>query len=424
MHRKAALVLALSLVSLSAHAADTRRYDIADPADMTALGCPVATSNDGASDSPTFDCIIARLCEDSSGGVIHVPLGIFELDNTIDLRCTLQLVGDASANPLVDTYTVPANQPYSSRASVLRRSPSISWKTKPLLMMRSSTIARDLTFDELQPDQPPFDENEFMIRVEGDDVLVENIMLFKAYQGIAVGGLGNSVGRVHLRNVRGQPLSIGILVDNAQDVVRVTDVHFWPFWSFAAGLHDVDKFVQTSGRGLVTKRNDNPFFSNLFFLGYSAGLVFETSAGAIGGSTSKAKVTGLDCDLCGVGILMDSTGASDNVVQSFSYLPNAEALGWRVPLLILGTENKIYVTEASVDQLPGAAVRITGSNHFVRVGQWQVRKWNAGGSGSAAFENAASGSRLWVRDSYGRWPNGGGTCTNAMLCEFALNQTF
>jgi hypothetical protein len=92
--------------------------------------------------------------------------------------------------------------------------------------LESDTILRDIQLDQEQPlpengTWSPDDSFDYIVRAKRGDIIIENIKIFKAYRGIAVGGLGEGVGRVQLRNIRAGAFASGILIDDAMDVVRV-----------------------------------------------------------------------------------------------------------------------------------------------------------------------------------------------------------
>ena len=70
------------------------------------------------------------------------------------------------------------------------------------------------------------------IRGSGDDCTVMNLFLVNSYLGIDMGTL--PAGRHLIENVYGNPLKIGIFVDNCFDVGRIRHIHFWNFWCGAA----------------------------------------------------------------------------------------------------------------------------------------------------------------------------------------------
>jgi hypothetical protein len=84
-------------------------------------------------------------------------------------------------------------------------------------------------------------------------------------------------GRTDFRRIRGQVFTSGIEVDAALDVPRMSNIHFWPFWSADT---NVMNYQQTQGDALVFKRADGPFIDQAFALGYRS--MFRFSQGVSG----------------------------------------------------------------------------------------------------------------------------------------------
>src|SRR5207248_11665955 len=115
-------------------------------------------------------------------------------------------------------------------------------------------------------------------------------------RGISVGLSGGpATGRVTLRGIWGQPLNEGITFDNCQDVVRLEDVHFFPYWK----VGPVADWQLEHGTAITLRRVDNPQLQGVFCYGFATGLLLATSPA---GSPHKLKVTGGDFDKCRVGI--------------------------------------------------------------------------------------------------------------------------
>lgn len=405
-----AAILAVTGTSLAAppELADAKRFDVTKLS-TSMMGCPDAVPDDGLDDSPAFVCAMGYFRD--RPGVLHVPVGTFVLSEEIAVPQRSQVIGDG----------------YGSVIFQSARSDGY-WLTKSLISLESNSILRDLKLDQEQTaSKGSFTVNPnftFMVEARRQDILIENILMFKTYKGIIAGSLGG--GRITMRNIRGQPLMIGIEIDDSWDVIRVQDVHFWPYWSdqldcnfsCSNGGAEVSEFVQRNATGIVTKKNDNSFMNNITTLGYYIGILFDDGAKGV---TSKAKISQFDCDFCGTGIELRAKGSRGNVVQSMSFL-GAPSLPVRVPLTVTGFESGISVSEANVDDVSASAVLVTGGGNFVRVSQWYVRRWNVNNNSSKAFVDSGASNKLWVRESYGRWGQNGGPCSGALSCEFTLGQ--
>jgi hypothetical protein len=103
-----------------------------------------------------------------------------------------------------------------------------------------------------------------------------------------------------IRNVHGQPLRRGILVDSIYDIGRIENVHFNPWWSVRPKL--LDWQIQ-NGEAFVFGRSDWQYVLNTFCFGYKIGYKFiQSKAGVCNGN-----FLGLGADACCTGVLVEQS---------------------------------------------------------------------------------------------------------------------
>src|SRR6266487_470314 len=105
----------------------------------------------------------------------------------------------------------------------------------PMTVNGQGTIIRDLAIAHLQPNPttPSWIPTAypFAIDIKTNDVRLENIFLRNPTKGIRIfNSAAVALGRVTLNHIWGQPFQVGIYIDNVQDMIKVHDIHFWPFW--------------------------------------------------------------------------------------------------------------------------------------------------------------------------------------------------
>jgi hypothetical protein len=273
-------------------------------------------------------------------------------------------------------------------------------------------------------DQPAISENwspyeyggECTIHIRRDDVTLRNIFLYNVTRGIAMANATGSIGRITLDRIFGQPLTEGIKVDNALDVVKISNVHFWPFWSDST---EVRSYQVNHATGLVSYRNDNPFYSDIFCLGYFVGMLFGTSEQPSGtgidaniwGKTSKFKLVNIDLDFCarGVRIVGDhTTGQISNISchgpdsgQNFEGI-NVDA-----------NHVKLQINNVHIYNYNSNRIRVEKHNNFVMVSNVWIDSWsqNAEGNGFPAIEAVEEDSTIMI--NAGRlFQNGGNNAPN------------
>ncbi len=116
------------------------------------------------------------------------------------------------------------------------------------------------------------------IALRGKNPAVLQVELLNPYNGIDA-----TANERHLiRDVQGQPLRRGILVDAIYDIGRIENVHFNPWWSLKPGLF---QWQMANGEAFVFGRSDWQYVFNTFCFGYKVGYRFiKTKAGVCNGN--------------------------------------------------------------------------------------------------------------------------------------------
>ena len=95
------------------------------------------------------------------------------------------------------------------------------------------------------------------IQLSGNNAAVTDVELLNPYLGINA----TLAGRHYIARVQGQPLLIGLYVDQTYDIGRIEDVHFNPWYS---PNHPFVEFQLVHGRAFVFGRSDWEYVLNTF----------------------------------------------------------------------------------------------------------------------------------------------------------------
>jgi hypothetical protein len=123
-----------------------------------------------------------------------------------------------------------------------------------------------------------------------DNTYVKNVLLVNSWKGIDAATYHS--GRHWFENVYGQPLSIGIAVDQCYDIGRINHIHFWPFWS-----NDpiIQTWVEHNGISFLFQRTDWEIVEDVFSISYHIGMAFQTSQyGACNGQFTDINFDNVD----------------------------------------------------------------------------------------------------------------------------------
>jgi len=127
----------------------------------------------------------------------------------------------------------------------------------------------------------------------GENVTIQNVLLVNPYLGI---DLATHTSARHLvRGVYGQPLLVGIAVDQCYDIGRIMEIHFWPFWTQNPNLL---AFQSTNAVTFDFMRTDWEVVQDVFSWGYCIGARFRASAnGSMNGQMSNINFDNVDVGL-------------------------------------------------------------------------------------------------------------------------------
>ena len=149
------------------------------------------------------------------------------------------------------------------------------------------------------PQQDPAEEPKpypWAIALRGKNPAVLAVELLNPYNGIDA----RHNERHLIRDVQGQPLRRGILVDDIYDIGRIEDVHFNPWWSNRPRLF---QWQQEHGEAFVFGRSDWQYVFNTFCFGYHIGYKFiHTRAGVCNGN-----FLGLGADDCFTAVVVEDS---------------------------------------------------------------------------------------------------------------------
>ncbi len=103
-----------------------------------------------------------------------------------------------------------------------------------------------------------------------------------------------------IRNVHGQPIRRGVLVDAIYDIGRIENVHFNPWWSMKPKLFG---WQMANGEAFIFGRSDWQYVHNTFCFGYKVGYKFvRTKTGLCNGN-----FLGLGADDCWTALVVEQS---------------------------------------------------------------------------------------------------------------------
>jgi hypothetical protein len=134
------------------------------------------------------------------------------------------------------------------------------------------------------------------IAMRGKNPAVLDVELLNPFSGIDA-----THNERHLvRNVHGQPLRRGILVDAIYDIGRIENIHFNPWWSVKKKLLD---WQIANSEAFILGRSDWQYVLNTFCFGYKIGYKFIQS----GSGVCNGNFLGLGADACCTAVVVEQS---------------------------------------------------------------------------------------------------------------------
>lgn len=123
-----------------------------------------------------------------------------------------------------------------------------------------------------------------------ENIFVKNVLLVNPWKGIDAATY--QAPRHWFEHIYGQPLSLGIAVDQCYDIGRISHIHFWPFWTSEPALW---QWVNNNGVTFLFLRTDWEVVDDVFSWGYQTGMAFQASSfGACNGQFTNINFDNVD----------------------------------------------------------------------------------------------------------------------------------
>ena len=268
-------------------------------ADFGAVGDGV--TDDTAAIQKALDACAAE------GGVVHVPAGHFLLAGHLNVPDDVTLEGIWKAPHAISLDQSAHPEKLKLKGSVLLVTEGAGQpEGKPFLTLNNSSALRGMTiFYPNQTQTNPPVAYPWTVASMGWDTAVIDVFMVNPYQAIDMSRA--YVGRHTVRGLYAQALYRGIYVDDCHDIVRLEDVHLFPFWDFL--LSPLKDFMEQEADAFVIARTDWQQMTNCFCIGYRTGYRFINSprTDALAPGPGNVIITGGGADAGGVAVRVEQT---------------------------------------------------------------------------------------------------------------------
>jgi hypothetical protein len=254
---------------------------------VNAQNPPYLAKGDGVSDDTAAIQTALNDAGTKGGGIVFLPLGNYYIAGHLSVQAETTLAG---------IWRAPTAYSQNKGTTLLAVESAGNTSGVPFITLQgaNSTLEGVTIFYPDQVLNNPPTVYPWAIRAGGgDNVTIQNVLMVNPYLGVDFATYAS--GRHLIRGLYGQPLRVGIAVDQCYDIGRIMEVHFWPFWTQNA---NVEAFIQNNGVSFDFMRTDWEVVQDIFSWGYSIGARFRASAsGAMNGQMSNVNFDNVDIGL-------------------------------------------------------------------------------------------------------------------------------
>lgn len=232
------------------------------------------------------------------------------------------------------------------------------------------------------------DAYPYVFRVEDclGGIDFDNVFLCNVNRGIYC----RNSGRLDIRRLRGQVFTAGIEIDEAYDLPRLHNLHFWTFWS---DNNNVVRWQQANGDALIFRRSDGAFIDQAFALGYRSMFRFGSSAAGV---TTKFYIGQAYADFVQYGVWLEASGTDGQIAgftsQQEIFNSGGALLAGAAALQISGSNCRVQIGNLRVDAVQDSAVRLLGTGNRADIFGLRCIRINTRGNGAPAISIADSGT--------------------------------
>jgi len=307
----------------------------------------------------------------AGGGVVYAPRGnyVFKGHLVVPNGVTLKGVWESvPAHNGIRDAGLP--KPTDDGTTFLITEGAGSEDGAPFITLNTNSTLKGVVL--YYPDQKTDDvptPYPWAIAMRGKNPAVLDVEMLNPYNGIDA----TQNERHLIRNVHGQPLRRGVLVDQIYDIGRIENVHFNPWFSMKPKLFE---WQMENGEAFIFGRSDWQYVLNTFCYGYKVGYRFtQTKAGVCNGN-----FLGIGADDCLVAVLVEQTA----------------------PMGVLITNGEFVSFRGSDPTMVRVAPTHSGTVRFVNCAYWGPNKQIAviEGSGTVGFSDCTF--MQWDKDKEGR----------------------
>lgn len=216
----------------------------------------------------------------ANGGIVEAPAGRYRFDGVLTIPDNVTLRGTFTYAP-AHAGIRDEGGPKPVYGSVLEPYAGAGDEEgSPFITLSSNAALQGFTVhypaqDPKAAEPTPY---PYTIAMRGNNPAVMDLQLLNPFNAIDA----SQNQRALIRNIHGQPIHIGVFVDQIYDIGRIENVHWNPWWTVNTPVYE---WQTKHGTGFIFGRTDWHYVLNTFCFGYDVGYKFiATKNGATNGN--------------------------------------------------------------------------------------------------------------------------------------------
>lgn len=234
----------------------------------------------------------------AAGGIVTVPTGRYSFSGSLKIPKDVVLRGIYAYSPAHAGVRDKSDEKPEFGSVLLPRANAGNEKADPFILLQSNSTLQGVCvfYPDQNPDGPVPTAYPYAVCMRGNNPAIIDVELLNPFNAIDA----SKNQRALIRNVHGQPLHIGVFVDEIYDIGRIENVHWNPWWSMSEQLF---KWQMENGVGFIFGRTDWHYVLNTFCFGYNVGYKFtKTEKGATNGN-----FLGIGADDCYTAVVVEDS---------------------------------------------------------------------------------------------------------------------
>ena len=263
----------------------------------------------------------------AKGGIVEVPTGRFSFAGTLTVPKEVTLRGVFTYSPAHAGIRDKSPETPDFGTVFLVHAGAGTEEGAPFILLQSNAVLQGVCvfYPDQNPDTVP-KAYPYAVALRGNNSAILDCELLNPYNGIDA----SQNQRVLIRNIHGQPLHIGLYVDDIYDIGRIENVHWNPWWSMSKDLFEWQK---SNGVGFIFGKSDWHYVINTFCFGYRVGYKFiQTKKGNTNGN-----FLGIGADDCRTSILIEQCSPIGLLITNGEFV---SIDGDDPTMVVVGPENK------------------------------------------------------------------------------------